>query len=232
MRVHSIYHGCFRGLNIIDQWIQNRNHVASESHPNRGESLPPIDDIDFLIILGGPQSARKLDQYPYLHTEIEFIRQAIDHNKIILGICLGAQLLAEALGAQTQKSPQAEIGMHPIELTEAGLLDPIFSTFPLTFDVMHWHFDMVGWVPGMTLLAKSQGCPHQAFKYGHRIYGLQFHLEMEPLWVQAILEHSVNPYQPGRFVQSPQQLLNHDYTTGHAKIHAILDHLAQPLTAF
>src|SRR5689334_13125992 len=103
MKVHCLQHISFETPGCILQWAEKNNAVFSVTHTYRGESLPEIESVDFLIILGGPQSALELELYPYLKSEIKFIRQAITQNKAVIGICLGAQLIGEALGANAEK---------------------------------------------------------------------------------------------------------------------------------
>jgi len=228
MHIHAIIHAAFEKPGMIEDWAREHNHQFSQTHTYLGERLPNIANIDFLVIMGGPQSPRELDQYPYLTDEISLTQQAFESGKAILGICLGAQIISESLGAQTEKSPNKEIGVFPIQLTAEGLHDPLFKLLPEQFDVMHWHNDMPGMAQGGVLLAQSEGCPRQAIRYGDRVYALQFHMEMTSELVQGMLRHCDGDLKVnGRYVQSQEQLLSVDHAPINAKMRLILDYLTK-----
>ena len=141
------------------------------------EQRPAPDRYAALIVLGGPMNADQIDTYPNLLTEVEIIREAVDREMSVLGICLGAQLLAKALGGHVARNPTREIGWHDVELTEAGLRDPVLSTFAPRQEVFQWHEDGITLPPGVECLASSPASPVQAFRHGEHAYGFQFHLE-------------------------------------------------------
>lgn len=131
MRVHAIIHAAFEGLGAIQTWLDRKDFSLSVSHPYRGDQLPNPNTYDWLIIMGGPQDLKQIHKYPYLRDELSLIQQSIDLNKMVLGICLGAQLIAESLGAKTEPSPEKEIGIFPVNLTDSGHADPITRHFPI-----------------------------------------------------------------------------------------------------
>jgi len=139
---------------------------------------PTLDKYAALIILGGPMNADQIDSYPNLHTEVEVIREAIDRDMSVLGICLGAQLLAKALGGSVCRNPDREIGWYDVELTEAGVKDPVLSTFARQQRVFQWHEDGIELPNEAVHLASSAASEVQAFRYGEHAYGFQFHLEV------------------------------------------------------
>jgi GMP synthase (glutamine-hydrolysing) len=141
------------------------------------ESRPNLGGYAALIVLGGPMNSDQIDCYPNLITEVEMIREAVDRGMSVLGICLGAQLLAKALGGEVSRNAVREIGWHDVEMTEAGLSDPVLSTFAPTQEVFQWHQDGMSLPPGADLLASSPASPVQAFRFGRHAYGFQFHLE-------------------------------------------------------
>jgi GMP synthase (glutamine-hydrolysing) len=135
-------------------------------------------DWTALIVLGGPMSVDQTDRYPFLATELDWIRQALDAQLPLLGICLGAQLLAKALGSRVYPNGVKEIGWYPIEITAKGRNDSLFAGSQRFETVFHWHGDTFDLPTGAVLLASSEECKHQAFRFGHNAWGLQFHLEM------------------------------------------------------
>jgi len=152
-------------------------------------SLPAaLDGYRALIILGGPMGANDEDRFPYLRRVQQLIRQAAEGGLPVLGICLGGQLIAKALGGRVVKSPKTELGWYKVSLTGAGLESPLFSRFPETFAVFQWHEDAFELPPGAELLAYGDaGCWNQAFRCGNRVYGLQFHLEVTPGMIEEWL---------------------------------------------
>ena len=144
----------------------------------------PTDAGDLLIVMGGPMSVNDPD--PWIAEEASFIRSALLAGKPVLGICLGSQLMAKALGAAVRPGRAVEIGMTPIHLTDEGKQDPVFATQPETFDVFEWHGEIFDLPNGCVPLAGSDAAPLQAFRYGSRAYGLLFHLEMEPTGIEAL----------------------------------------------
>lgn len=226
MRIHSIIHASFEKLGAIEPWIIERNHLLSMTHTYKGECLPDTDEFDLLIVMGGPQSPLSIEKWPYLQNEISFIKKSIEANKAVLGICLGAQLIAESLGAKTESSPHREIGVFPVELTQEGSKDPVFSQFPHSFSAMHWHNDMPGLPTNALLLAQSAGCPRQAFRVSDRVYGLQCHLEMTPSNVAEMIQHCEKDLSPGLYIQTKQELLSDHLKSANEKIFALLDYLS------
>jgi len=150
------------------------------------------------------------DKYPYLNDEINLIRASIEAGKVVLGFCLGAQLISEALGAKTEWSPEKEIGVYPIDLTAVGQKDPLFAGFDPKFNVIYWHSDMPGLPKGAELLAHSDGCPRQAFRYGDRVYGFQFHMEITPEVANDLVANCPDDLEPGKFVQTAETFLASD----------------------
>lgn len=223
MHIHCIIHAPFETIGSIETWAHKAGYPISYSHTYKNDLLPTIESFDFLIVMGGPQSPRDVEKYPYLADEIRFTQQAIEHNKIVLGFCLGAQIIAESLGATTDYSTHKEVGCFPIELTRAGREDPIFSQFLSPLDVMHWHNDMPGIPKEGVLLATSSGCPRQAFRYGDRVYGLQFHPEMTNESIHAMVLNCPEDLHPGRYIQSKEDLLKVDTKLMNEKLNNFLN---------
>lgn len=140
---------------------------------------PTLDRYAAIIVLGGPMNADQIDSYPNLITEVEILREAIDRDMSVLGICLGAQLLAKALGGSVRRNAQREIGWYDVDLTDEGAADPVLSTFAGTQPVFQWHEDGIEIPAGTVHLASSPASDVQAFRHGEHVYGFQFHLEVD-----------------------------------------------------
>jgi GMP synthase-like glutamine amidotransferase len=145
---------------------------------NPGVYFPKLDNLTHIVLLGGPMNVYEEDQYPFLRDEDLFVKEAIQRGRAILGICLGAQLMAKALGAKVFRAPMKEIGWYEVSLTEEGVKDPLFYSLPKKFQVFQWHEDTFEIPKAGRLIATSTSVPHQAFRYGENVYGLQFHLEV------------------------------------------------------
>ncbi len=143
------------------------------------ELRPRLDRYEALIVLGGPMNADQIDSFPNLITEVDILREAVGRDMSVLGICLGAQLLAKALGGNVARNAVREIGWCDVQVTEAGRRDPVLSAFAPTQEVFQWHQDGMTVPPGVDVLASSPASPVQAFRHAEHVYGFQFHLEVD-----------------------------------------------------
>lgn len=227
MRIHTIIHAPFEKPGIITNWIEDKGYQHTSTHTYLGQELPDSSSVDFLIIMGGPQSPTQLDRFPYLRDEIMLTRKVIDQQKPVLGICLGAQIISESLGATTDQSEHKEVGAFPIYLSDAANNDPIFKNFPKTFDVMHWHNDMPGIPSDAVLLAHSEGCSRQAIRYKENVYGLQCHLEMTAECIKGMIENCPEDLKDGKYIQNQTQLLSLNLSEIQAKMQEILNYLGR-----
>lgn len=232
MKLHIIMHENFEAPAAIETWARNKSHEISYTRLYQGDTFPKfIEDIDFLVIMGGPQSpATTKDECPYFDAgkEIEFIRKAINAGKIVLGICLGAQLIGEALGAGFDHSPNREIGVFEITLTKDAKNDPVFSRFPDKFLVGHWHGDMPGLTIESRILATSEGCPRQVVKYSPKVYGFQCHFEFTPDAIEGMITNCGNElkkYKDLQYIQSVDKLRKQDCQSFNRFLFTFLDYL-------
>jgi GMP synthase (glutamine-hydrolysing) len=233
MHIHFIIHEHFEAPGAYEIWGKNRGCSMSYSRVYQGDPLPEdLQSTDLLIIMGGPQSpATALEECPWFDAQAEkaLISRAIEAGKTVIGVCLGSQLIGEALGAAFCHSPEKEIGKFPVRLTEAGKANPLFEDFGHELNVGHWHNDMPGLTPQAKVLAYSEGCPRQIVQYGERIYGFQCHMELTPEVVELLIEHSQNDLRRAaefRFVETAEKLRSHDYREMNQVLFSFLDKLA------
>ncbi|MDQ6978121.1 MAG: amidotransferase, partial [Ghiorsea sp.] len=169
MRIHTIQHVVFEGLGCMQPYLEGKGHDLSFSYLYAGEALPNLNDIDALIIMGGPMGIYDDADLPWLKGEKVFIKQVIDAGKKVLGICLGAQLIANVMGAKVYAGQHKEIGWFEIQKSgelQGTILDDVF---PPCLDVFHWHGDMFDVPQGAKALAASEACPNQGFVYQDRV---------------------------------------------------------------
>jgi len=167
------------GIGLYETRLKELHIPHHVFHPYAGESFPPLERYDAIIVGGTPVSVNDIGSHSFLLKEGRFLKRALERGKYVLGICFGAQLLARLLGTEVTKNPVMEIGTYPVRLTSAGKNDPLFKGFPQTFPVFHWHGDTFAIPAGGLRLAVDRDCPNQAFRLG-RAVGLQFHLEITP----------------------------------------------------
>ena len=236
MNIHFILHETFEVPGAYLKWAQERGHNVTSTKVYEEEKLPEtVDGIDFLIVMGGPQSPDENRQaFPYYDpkAEIKLIQKAIDADIYIVGVCLGAQLLSVAYGGKYEHSPEREIGVFPINLTEAGLADDHIKDFGSTLDTGHWHGDMPGLSDNAVVMATSKGCPRQIVRFSPKHYAFQAHLEFDPEAIDLLIaadgeEHLRQQNQELPFVQTPEQLRANDYSQMNKKLFAFLDSLTQ-----
>ena len=232
MHIHFNIHEHFEAPGAYEIWGKNRGCSMSYSRVYQGDPLPEdLQSTDLLIIMGGPQSpATTLQECPWFDAQAEkaIISRAIEAGKTVIGVCLGSQLIGEALGAAFCHSPEKEIGKFPVRLTDAGKANPLFEDFGHELDVGHWHNDMPGLTPQAKVLAYSEGCPRQIVQYGERVYGFQCHMELTPEVVELLIEHSQNDLRRAaefRFVETAEKLRSHDYREMNQVLFSFLDKL-------
>lgn len=239
MNIHFILHETFEVPGAYLKWTQDRGHQISSTKVYEEAPLPDtVDGIDFLIVMGGPQSPDEDRQaFPYYDpkAEIAFIQKAIAADIYIVGVCLGAQLLSVAYGGKYEHSPNREIGVYPLTLTEAGLVDEHIKGFGETLNTGHWHGDMPGLTDKAVVLATSQGCPRQIIRFSPKHYAFQAHLEFDLEAIDLLIaadgeEHLLEQHKVLPFVQTPEQLRAHDYSQMNKKLFAFLDSLTQGKT--
>jgi GMP synthase (glutamine-hydrolysing) len=215
MKINCLTHVPFEDAANIGQWAESRGHDLNYTHLHRYESLPSPESFDMLAIMGGAMNIYEHTAYPWLAQEKKFIRRAIDAGKKIIGVCLGAQLIADVLGASVTANTHKEIGWHTIKLSSRAEHSIAMSTLPREMTVFHWHGDTFSTPPAAIHLASSTVCTNQAFQYGDNVLGLQFHLEYSQESIEKMLTHC------------GEELVNDPYINTTEKIRAGYDNIPQ-----
>ena len=202
MRMHVLQHVEFEGPAQIAEWARANGWNLTTTRFFAGELPPPnLTGIDFLVVMGGPMGVHDERKFPWLVAEKKFLAIAVRSQLPILGVCLGAQLLAIALGSRVYRNAYKEIGWWPVKLVPAGASSPLAAIWPPEFEAFHWHGDTFDLPTGAVYLARTIGCKHQAFLVADRILGLQFHLEGTPDSVRRLAKECEHELMPGVFVQ-------------------------------
>jgi GMP synthase-like glutamine amidotransferase len=230
MRLHVLQHVEFEGPARIAEWAAAKGWNVTTTQFFAGELPPPgLARIDLLVVMGGPMGVHDERKYPWLAAEKAFLAEAVRAGIPILGVCLGAQLLAVALGARVYRGAYKEIGWWPVKLVPEGRASSFAAIWPAEFEAFHWHGDTFDLPTGAVHLARTLGCKHQAFLANGRILGLQFHLEVTPDSVARLAKECDHELMPGVFVQTDPGSFVADsarFTCCHQLLDATLDWLA------
>jgi GMP synthase-like glutamine amidotransferase len=227
MKVHVLQHAPFEGLGSIGPWLRKQEAEVTYTRFFASPQLPPLNSIDLIIAMGGPMSANDQDKLPWLAPEKEFIRDAVTQGISVLGVCLGAQLIAAAMDARVYRNPVTEIGWFPVRAVKS----PKGSfVFPGECTAFHWHGETFDLPAGAVRLAESEGCKNQAFQLNRVVLGLQFHLETTPESAAALLENCREDLVPGPYVQNEAAIRAVPISSYHA-INDVMDKILSYLTA-
>ena len=214
MRLHYLQHVPFENPGSILTWAKEQDCTVTSTFLYNDEDLPSQSDYDWLVIMGGPMNIYDEKNYPWLTKEKSFIQEAVESGKIIIGLCLGGQLITDVIGGKVTKNPCLEIGWYPVRFTKNSMSYPVLSFFPENPTVFHWHGDTFSELPeDAVCIAENDACSHQAFIYNNRIFGFQFHLEVTPKIISDLIDNCGDEMVPGQYVQSKNDLLLNKYIT-------------------
>lgn len=205
-RIQCLQHVPFEGPGSMAEDFHQRGWPMEFTHWYLGDSAPSLNSFDWLVVMGGPMNVDDDALYPWLETEKALIREAIDGGKMVLGVCLGAQLIARALGATVTAMPRREIGWFPVRRQEGAEASVLGPALPSQFDAFHWHGDSFELPTGARLLASSDACANQIFSLGSNVFGFQCHLETTPKLAQALIENSGDDLDGSHWVQSAEEI--------------------------
>ncbi|HOS41794.1 MAG TPA: type 1 glutamine amidotransferase [Spirochaetota bacterium] len=230
MRVHVFQHVLFEGPAAIGEWMTRRAATVTYTRFFETCDLPDDDEIDWLIVMGGPMGVYDESEHPWLRDETRFIERAIAQGKTVIGICLGAQLIASSLGARVFRNEHREIGWFDITRTDEAAGHLIGTLFPERITAFHWHGDTFDIPRDAVRLAGSDACPNQAFAFGDRVLALQCHIESTAESIESLLVNCANELTRGPYLQDPESIRSGYATHGEdtrALLHSVLDALAR-----
>ena len=207
MKIHCFQHVPFEGPASILTWVEKNNHRLTYTKFYNNDPLPLIDEVDFLIVMGGPMSFDDDEKYEWMKSEKLFIKKALEKGKTMLGICLGAQFIADVIDGSARHKNSKEIGWFPISFTKERFQAGI-DFLPESTEVFHWHGDTFEIPKGAVRLAYTEEYPNQAFLYENNIIGLQFHLEVVEDSVNTMVEAFRYELEPDRYVQDEDTILS------------------------
>lgn len=208
MHIHFLQHVPFEGLGCMEEWFKKEQAEITSTQLYQDPVFPEPEQIDWLVIMGGPMSANDNYKYPWMIKEKRFIEKAIMAQKKIIGVCLGAQLIADVLGAKITKNPETEIGWFEVSKVEGEKSSDIFKNFPEKADVFHWHGETFELPQRATRIFESQACRNQGFLIDDQILGLQFHFEITEGGAKKLIDACRDEMIPARYVQTEQEILS------------------------
>ena len=228
VRIRYFMHVSFEGPGIIENWAHDKGHQMDYTRFYEKQSLPEIPEVDLLVIMGGPMNVFDFHIHPWMEEEIAWVKRYMDARKPLIGICLGAQIIAAALGVDVYPGKHKEIGWHNLQfLPSLGELR-IFGNLPDTRKVFHWHGDTFPIPDGALRIASSAAFPNQGFIHNKRSIALQFHLEVTPESVVGMVYNCRAELESGPYIQSEEEILKGTefYETNQKVMFQFLDYLS------
>ncbi|MEA3463381.1 MAG: gamma-glutamyl-gamma-aminobutyrate hydrolase family protein [Bacteroidota bacterium] len=210
--IECFMHVPFEGPGAIGDWIGEKRHSLHYTRFFEGDALPDASAVEMLVIMGGPMDVFDFHVHPWMEDEIEWVKDFITSGKPVLGICLGAQIIAAALGEEVYPGEHKEIGWYNLRFFPSLGDYKICSDLPVTRKVFHWHGDTFNIPEGATRIAGSQAFPNQGFIYANHVVALQFHLEVTPESVKELVVNCRDELVEGPYIQSEKEILSEKST--------------------
>ncbi|OOZ38789.1 amidotransferase [Solemya pervernicosa gill symbiont] len=232
MHIHYLQHVPFEGIGSIQDWADRGGHTVSRTRLYAGDQFPAIDRFDLLVVMGGPMNIYEYSEYPWLKVEKGYIKQVIEADKAVLGVCLGAQLIADVLGGPVVDGREKEIGWFDIKRSAEVADHPLALFLDDQCEVFHWHGDTFNIPPGAIHLASSGVCDNQGFIYNDRVVALQFHLETTAESAAALIENCAGELaEGGAHIQSGAEMMADGarYAAINQRMNRLLDAMAATL---
>lgn len=206
MRAHCFQHEPFEGMAAIETWLRNKNFDITYTRFFESDHIPSIQDIDWLILMGGSMSVNDEKEFPWLVKEKKFVRECIEKGKVVVGICLGSQMIASCLGNKVYRNQLKEIGWFPIQKVN-GIQSKLFNSLPDDITVFHWHGETFDLPKEAELIASSAACKNQVFVINDRVIGFQCHLETNEESLSSLNDNCRSELKPDRYIQTEKQML-------------------------
>ncbi len=225
MKIHVFQHVPFEGPAFIETLANARGHALRVTRLDLFEPPPGPEEYDMLVVMGGPMGANDEGAHSWLAAEKRAVHAALAGGRKVLGICLGAQIIAAVMGAAVYRNRYREIGWYPVTLDAAVAETPLWRDMPPVFDALHWHGDTFDIPAGARRIGGSRACPNQGFVAGDRVAALQFHLEATPRSVELLLENAADEIDGSEFVAGPDDIRGNDglYASSNALLARIFD---------
>lgn len=222
--IHWLQHVPFEGLGSMEAWLLEQGYDLFCTRLWAGDQLPPVDSFEGLIVMGGPMGIEDHEAYPWLLHEKKFIGEVIAQGTPLLGICLGAQLVADVLGAKVSPNHEKEIGWFPVTRCEE-VPAHLMPVLPQQMTVFHWHGDTFSLPQDAVSLYASEVCHNQAFLYGDHVLAFQFHLETTRDSALSLIDNCRAELVPAPWIMSEQELLSVEdrYPVINSYMHQLLD---------
>jgi GMP synthase (glutamine-hydrolysing) len=228
INIACFMHVPFEGPGAILDWVRKKGHRIQYTRFYKGDALPDASDLDLLIIMGGPMDVYDFHIHQWMEDEISWVKEFIRMEKPVLGICLGAQIIAAALGEEVYPGPNREIGWHNLQFFPALGDFKICKDLPVSRKVFHWHGDTFNIPEGAVRIAASQAFPNQGFIYNLKVVAMQFHLEVSPESVKELVENCRDELVEGPHIQSEKEILAEQnyFETNQEVLYQFLDYLS------
>jgi GMP synthase-like glutamine amidotransferase len=205
-RIHILQHEPYETPGCIDDWIKQKSYNYTITELYKEELLPDVREIDWLVVMGGSMSVHDTEKFPWLKNEKSFIREAVSSGKVVAGICLGSQLIAEVLGGRVYKNISKEIGWFPVVRCDGTAVSRFPEKFNNSETVFHWHGDTFDMPEGAFRLFASEACRNQGFVYNEKVIGLQFHVEVTEILLENMIVNGIDEIVPEQYIQNADQL--------------------------
>lgn len=230
MKLLVLQHDEYDDAGSIIEWAMKHEHALTTVVLTKNESLPASLDFDILVIMGGTMNVYEEDKFPWLAGEKVFIKKAVDAGKIVIGFCLGGQLLAAALGGKVTRNKETEIGWFPVRFNKTAQEHPVLSVFNESAVIFQWHSDTFSVLPeNAKLIASNDACARHGFIYNDNVFAFQFHLETTYQMIYFLArEHDKNS-DKGLYIQNAQKIKkHHEYIAANNKLmFAFLDRIVE-----
>jgi GMP synthase (glutamine-hydrolysing) len=207
IKIHTLQHVEYETPGSIEAWAKNNEFEMSFTRFYVSAELPELNSFDWLLIMGGPMSVHDEDKFPWLKREKEFIKSAIENDKVVIGICLGSQLIAQQLGAEVYPNEYKEIGWYRIQTTIHASDDDLFSPLPRAFQAFHWHGDTFTLPDDALHLAETDACKNQLFIWKEKVIGIQFHPEITQPLLKNMIDNGKSELKNEKYIQPADYIL-------------------------